>query len=391
MTRAECVRQDAPSLPRSAAMLAWLVLASCAHVRAADSGPASVAGFAPLAARVASVRDSLLYVSASDSGAISAGMTLVLERGRKTVATARVTRLVDARLAEARLTSGSLAGERRLERLRVLGEPAHPVRPPLLRVGLPGPHRASLLFACDAPLLRPRLGPATYARDSLAPDAGRWLRLASVAGLGAIDPAEASAPDTLIVRFYAEATDQEIALERGEIDVGVFWPGELSARMRSDARWRDPELGLRSRGVLAVIDSSSDSIPAPPEALAALNREAFAGDLEPWGELEPGLEGAPRAPAARVVVDPALPGSRLIERVLARAATGPPARTLRLAYLDVPVAARDAAQSRWRTRGVSPVFALRCAVVAAPQARPVVRALSPGAFADLVSCDAGSP
>jgi len=39
-----------------------------------------------------------------------------------------------------------------------------------LRVGVPAQHRWNLLFACDAPAAAPRIGSATYVRDSL--DAG---------------------------------------------------------------------------------------------------------------------------------------------------------------------------------------------------------------------------
>src|SRR4029077_8015933 len=60
------------------------------------------------------------------------------------------------------------------------------------------------------------------------------------------------APDTLLVRLYGESADEEIALERGELDVAVFWPGELSTRMREDPRWGGALLGLRAHGVIAV-------------------------------------------------------------------------------------------------------------------------------------------
>jgi len=62
-------------------------------------------------------------------------------------------------------------------------------------------------------------------------------------------------PDTIHVHLFDEASDQEIALERGDIDAAVFWPAELSTRMRGDARWSadvepDPDNGGRPRTLL---------------------------------------------------------------------------------------------------------------------------------------------
>src|SRR5204862_6013385 len=134
------------------------------------------------------------------------------------------------------------------------------------------------LFKCDAPPSAPRIGTATYAADTLDPSARRWLRLSQPTP----DSAGALAPDTLLVRAFEDPTDEEIAFERGELDAAVFWPGELSARMRFDARFRDPEWGMRSRGVLACIAGAGDTLGAPRADMEALNREAFGGDLLPW-------------------------------------------------------------------------------------------------------------
>jgi hypothetical protein len=273
-----------------------------------------------------------------------------------------------------------------------------PQRVGTLRVGLPGRGRANLLFDCSAPVPIPRLSYWPYEPDSLDPGSHRWLRGTQDAfwrqwdSTGKPEPAVtpmAVFPDTLILRFYDDVTDQEIALERHEVDVAVFWPGELPARMRADPRWRDAERGLRSRGVLGCVATGSDTLPGDPAEMAALNREAFGGDLQPWSELEPVSDSTGWA-AARYEVDPALPGARLIGRVLARAGSASVARTLRLRYLDVPVAARDAVLSSWRTRGVTPLFAVRCPVLATPEARTIVKEIGAGAFADLVSCTGGA-
>jgi hypothetical protein len=262
--------------------------------------------------------------------------------------------------------------------------PGYLQRVATLRVGLPATNRANLLFACDSPAAAPKLGTATYAPDSLDPAGRRWLRLPHAT---AADSAGALAPDTLIVRAFEDATDEEIAFERGELDAAVFWPGELSARMRSDARFRDPELGLRARGVLACVADPGDTLGAPRADMEVLNREAFGGDLMPWNELEPGPDvGAP----ARYVVDPAVPGARHLERILARIPSAGVRRTLKLAYLDRPVAAADAAAAAWRTPGVTPVFAVRCAVLVTTRARDGVRAIGAHAFAELAPCGGGA-
>src|SRR5207244_7013105 len=115
--------------------------------------------------------------------------------------------------------------------------------------------------------------------------------------------------------------------------------------MRFDERFRDPELGLRSVGVLACVAGAGDTSGVPRADMELLNREAFGGDLLPWSELEPGPgEGpspgsAPSVAAARYVVDPTVPGARQLERILARVPRSGATRTLRLIYLDQPVAA----------------------------------------------------
>ena len=380
ITSGKCVQPDAARRARTAAVIAGvLLLSSC--VASAWAEPR------PLPASLVSAHDSLLFVATADSGALPTGMTLSLRRGRKTVATGVVVRTLGPRFAEARLTSGSLARERRLSRLKLFGEDPPARRTVSLRVGLPGGARTNLLFACPTPAVTPRLGPAWYAPDSLDPGGRRWLK--RVAPLEGASTGAAIAPDTLTVQFFAEATDQEIALERGELDVAVFWPGEVSARVRAEPRWWNDLRGVRSRGVVACLAAGADSSGPPPADMAALNRDAFGGDLLPWSDLEPASPDpapSPSGPPARYAVDPALPGARLMERVLARAVKNGGPRTLRIAYLDVPVAARDAVQASWRTRDVAPVFAVRCPILATPDAREIVRAVGANAFADLVGC-----
>ena len=204
-------------------------------------------------------------------------------------------------------------------------------------------------------------------------------------------------PDTLIVRTFGDAADQEIAFERGELDVAVFWPGERSARLRAAAEGRAGPLGLRSRGLIAAIDaaavSGNDSSAARRDiGLASLNAELFGGDLLAWAELDPAAiaaVGGPPPPARPYTVDLSLPGHQPIEHFLnggaslfVRGKLAP----LRVAYLDTPLAARDSLAAEWRAQGIIPLFALRCPVVCAPRAAEYVRRLGAERFAQLMSC-----
>jgi hypothetical protein len=270
---------------------------------------------------------------------------------------------------------------------RAKREPAVPPAPPAavarvgtLRVGLP--KRGNLLFNSDGPVA-PHLGLASYTAGYFA---GSWLRVTQPASDSAGDPA----PDTLFVSSFQDATDEEIALERGDLDVAVFWPGEVSARMRADERFRDPELGLRERGVLAFLKSAADSLNPPRADMEVLNREAFGGDLLPWSEPD-SVDGPP----AHYAFDPYLPGARHLERILARIPSAGATRTVTLKYLDIPVSAfktpvADASPTlRDLVSIYRPLFVVRCAVLARPGARAAVRRIGADAFAQLAPRDAG--
>jgi hypothetical protein len=356
----------------------WLLAACCLAIAgAAHAEPHQ------LNASVVWTRADLIYVAAPDSGELSNGMTLWVLHGKRELASATVTQLLEPHLALARLVSGSLANEKHLEKLHVRGEAPAFVRVALLRVGLPGRGRTNLLFSCAAAGVSAKLGADEYGVVSLGLGAYRLAHVAT---------SEPSfAPDTLIVRLFTDAADEEIALERDELDVAVFWPGELSARLRGDERWRGAARGVRARGVLAGLAGSSDTLALPLAELANVNRELFGGDLVAWSELESAASSAAESAPARWTADAALPGARVIERVLARSGAGTSARPVRLAYLDVPIAAGDAAAATWRTRGVTPVFAVGCPVLATPAARASVARLGADAFANLVTCAGGTP
>lgn len=249
--------------------------------------------------------------------------------------------------------------------------------PARIRVGLPAGTRHHLLFACDP------LRPATtfrgqrYTVDSLG---SRHFVLRREPGSTPVF----GAPDTLDVTLYSEAADQEIALERGDLDVAVFWPGERSARIRDDERWRDAPRGVRARGALVAVASARDSGQrAPARDLRLLNRMMFSGDLVAWEAPTPRIDSSETA--ARYAVESTLPGAKLLERVLSRLAAPTARRTVRLGY--AADARRDTLAEAWRTPLVQPVFAVGCPVlVSGVLARTFVDAPSADDWAALLSC-----
>lgn len=297
-------------------------------------------------ARVVWVREPMVYVAA-DSGVLVPGMAIAIQNGKRNVASAFVERMLEPGLWAARRHVGSFAREKRLDKLRVLTSPVLATPYMTLRVGLPAPSRTHLLFGCAASRWNDLHG-LPYVADTLG---RRQVRLRRV---GSSVPSDE--PETLLVRFFADVADQEIALERGELDVAVFWPGELSARMRADSRWGEPKRARRLRGVLACI--GADSLAPDPGALTTLQRDVFAGDLEPLAVVP--RPGSPPARLVRLEPDASLPGAAALVRALGTSGrTGP---ALRLAYL--PDA--DAAALPPAVRGG---FALRCVVLASQALR----------------------
>jgi hypothetical protein len=397
----------APAVTLAAPLRALLAAALIAPAIPALAAPEP----RPLAARVVWARAERVYVATLDSAALEPGDLLTFVHRRRTVALGEVTQVVPPELAVARLTTGSLARISKLDRVRVLAE-----RPPLraramLRVGCPGRERPSLLFDCEdgAPRAPVQGG---YRTDSLAAGSYRMVR----AGLSAAAPPW---PDTIVVRLFADAADQEIAMERGEIDLAVFWPGEPSSHVRADPRWQGVAFGSRG-GVVAAIGPAPDA-----RTLAALNEDLFGGDLAPW----PDSSGpAPAAGAVRFAVDPSCPGRRTLERFLNRASPPEKAPLVRLFTIDAPAGAPDslargvlahvrAAAPELRARadsleaeiagiaagtdsgamgrlggrlreslGVTLLFSIRCPLLCEPGLRRTVEALGADAFAGLMEC-----
>ena len=331
----------------------------------------------PLDARVVWVRGGRAYVAARDSLALAPRSRLTFLKKSKAIASGEIERIVDGGMAVARITSGSLDGEKKLDRLRILAEP--PPGPRLLRVGYPARNRDRLGRACGSLTIAPARLPAGYRVEGEEPS----YRLVRDVG----DSTHTRWPDTLVVRTFADAADQEIAVERSELDVAVFWPGELSPHMREHPSWKDRLAWPLERGLIATLPES-----APPEsrcaiahraadAFRSLGRSLFRGDLDVarmglaacGDSIVPGL-------AVRYEVDPSCPARPSIERILDR---------------ETPRARHDSTTPVVRVSCLDPrTFSIDDVIMAAPQCQlvcaarllPHVRELGAGALVDLFDC-----
>ena len=385
-----------------AALLATAALLGCASAEPTRI-PAQVVWAQGERVYVAST-DSL----APDSLALKEGDLLTLLLGKRVVASGVVVNVYDPVFVVARLSSGSLARVKKLERLRILAE-RKPV--PMLRIGWPGTGRPCVLFPCGQLAPRPPTSTA-YRSETLGPHSYQLVRLPG-------DSSKSPWPDTLSIHLFDDLADQEIALERGELDVAILWPGELSMRMDDHMRWRVLH-GTRSRGALAALPARGELSgellsAADSAAVIFLNEIVFQDDLTPWSRS---VEGASRLKdlaasdargSRRFEVDRYCPGWQDLERFLnmgkkIHPAAGEPA-PLQLTYLDVPVDSPDSlalaiAGYSHGTFGKGSVpfandgppvtstflFAIRCPIVCTPKLRAYVHALGPDALVDMLDC-----
>jgi hypothetical protein len=353
--------------------LAIAALLSCAS-------PAAAARQDPAAPRLVWRGGDAWYVAMRDSGALVPGTIVrVLEHGKEQ-ASGEVTRVLDGRLASVRWTNGVIRERAKPERLEVRLEPPV-VRPlPRLRVGVPASERPGPV-QCEATIRATGL-PCTY--FAVMPITGDGIPLVRSGA-----PCPAPWPDTLVLRSFIDRADEEIALERGEIDVAVFWPGEPSSRLRER-----PGLllaGTCSRGVVVAIGVPADTAIAPAlrSEAAAMNAELFRGDLRPWGAANGA--GTPPAIAAslpRIEADSGLTSHAAIERWFARrrGSAAAAAHTMLMACLDAPTAPSDSTRAAWSAKGFVPLLALRCPVACTAASVEIVRALGADAFADMLGC-----
>jgi len=348
---------------------------------------------AEIDARVVWVRGDQVYLAATDSIAVRQATTLTFVRGKKTVATGEVARVLDRTLALARVTSGAL-GEKHLERVRILAEP--PRAPRLLRVGYPAPGRGADPFAaCEQGASWAPAPPGTY-RIGGSDRNARLIRLP--------DARLPSAwPETLQVQQFDDAADQEIALERGELDVGVFWPGELSTHMREHPRWRNRlswSMGAIAAEWLAGAARATSDQPILEDSLFhALNQTVFRGDLrELWNGAPESARPSRERALVRYEVDRSCYARQPIERFLAavhpapRRAMEPGVMRLfaiALAINDVPLSAEDAIRLASTRSVVVGLFSYDCQVVFDPSVESAVTAVGAGTMVNLFRC--GTP
>lgn len=358
------------------------------------------------------LREARVYVASRDTTTLVVGDLLCFDNRGKEVAAGRVTQVVERGLVQATLDSGTLAGIERLDRVRVRFERPAPRAIPALRVGFPSRRRSNLLFECAPAVASDSTRP--YRVEPAGANAHRLVRPADV---------DTAWPETLTVRFFDHAGDEEIALERGELDLAVFWPGEWSSRARA-AAGGPPPLGRFERGVVAaLLDGAGGADPAVCDSLfALLDRGIFQGDLVPF----PADSTRPPTPSIRapIGIDAAdLVGRIVIERLLSRSFTGAARDSAILFYLDAPAADADAllraaarrAEARARTPRIRaaaaalrtgapgpldeatrarawdelqmlPLFAIHCPVVARPEARAHLDRIGADAIVNLIRC-----
>lgn len=379
-----------PRLGSAAVALGSLCLTACAA-----RGPAS------LTPKVVWVTGERAYVASRDSTALAPDDSVSFELRGKTIAIGTVSSVGQGEMATVAISSGSLAGERNFGRLRVVISRPLVKAPSLLRIGYPAARRSAPFFACPEVGILKR----GYRSERLGEQGYRMVRDPSVA----LDAAWA---DTLEVRLFSEAVDEEIALESGRLDIAIFWPGELSPSMRDNPRWHGFSTGVWKWGLVALSWGIGDAPESGDEldAFDSLNRDLFRGDLVPlWGSVR-GRAAADSLPAVRVDEYPPFPERAKIQRYLDRRGKGwsprgpaPPARAARLFYLgpanaawdslghDVVEALRSGVFSPSFRQNLSdhrivPLFAIHCPVVCAPGLRAHVRAMGPDSLVDPFLC-----
>lgn len=371
--------------PRARAAMLVLALAALLPVRAA------AADARDRAPRIVWAGEGRLYVAAPDSGTLAPRMLVrVLEKDRE-IAAGEVTRVLDGVLASVRLASGRVEAGASFDRLTVEWAPA-PVRPAAtLRIGVPASGRGALAPPCDAVRLDPAALPRAYRTEPLADGGTRLVAADTAAGASVW-------PETLLVRAFADRADEEIALERGELDVAVFWPGEPSARLRERVPGVELLRGLRARGAIVARAADGDSalVASVLPRFSALDAELFAGDLLPWDARPGAPDGAGTGPAPGTGAGPVrysvggFPGAAAAMRFLnrnmgaARVSFG----TVLVGWADLPTAATAPPDPAGLRPGEIPVLALRCPVLCSSGRADDVRALGADAFANLAACGA---
>ena len=390
--RKECGEKDT----RTRSFVFAVALASIALLARAGNGEAP---HLQLRAKVIWAAGDRAYVVSEDSLGLGEEDVLTFLDHRREVAVGSVVKIYEPGLVLVRMTSGSLQRAKKLEKLRILASRTSAPTPSRLRLGYPSRSRSNLLFGCeDASIAPPEAEP--YLMERLNEHSDQFLR----------QPRGSSSlwPDTLAVQFFDESADEEIALERGDLDVAIFWPGELSARAREPSSNKGFLRGSRSRGVVCAVilkpHAETGDVLVNRTALGSLNLDLFRGDLVDAPGADTARSGE-SSYAVPIEVNRGCPGWRALERAFNR--TPRPLRssdaggTIHVFYVDLPAGSPDslspleAAESRraWTGRAdaggdapVSALFAIRCPVLFDSAFRRYVERVGPEALVDLMRC-----
>ena len=390
--RQECGEKDT----RTRCFVFAVALLSTALLARASSGEAP---HSQLRAKVVWAAGDRAYVVSEDSLGLGEEDVLTILDHRREVAVGSVVKTYEPGLVLVRITSGSLQRVKKLEKLRILISRTSTPAPSRLRLGYPSRSRSNLLFGCEDISIAPP-GAEPYLMERLNERSYQILR----------QPRGSSSlwPDTLAVQLFDESADEEIALERGDLDVAIFWPGELSAGVREPSTKKGFLRGSRSRGVVCAVflkpRAETGDVLVDRTALGSLNLDLFRGDLVDAPAADTARSGE-SSYAVPVEVNRGCPGWRALERAFNR--TPRPLRssdaggTIHVFYADLPAGSPDslslleAAESRraWTGRadagGDAPVrvlFAIRCPVLFDSAFRRYVERVGPDALVDLMTC-----
>jgi hypothetical protein len=249
----------------------------------------------------------------------------------KMVAEGSVRILFEPTMAVVVLASGSRGTLKTVKRLDHLRVTAESVIPKSLRLGYPAAGRPNLMIACDS--MAPPISAWSYRTETLTDHQVRWVRNPGT-------PVHLPWPDTMMVRLFDDSADEEIAFERGDLDIALFWPGELSRHAR-DLWPQQPHsvFGPKPTGVIAALRvGSSDSggqglTDGERRALARMGDVMLGTDLFPYWNTD----SQPRpGNSARFEVDHGCPGWQGMERFLNNGtpATTDPLDRVHVFYLD---------------------------------------------------------
>ena len=362
-------------LRHTAIAVALLALGWAAQARSEPS---------PLNARVVWVNDQRVYIASPDSLALERGDAITFMADRKVIAAGEITRIYERELAMATITSGSLQAARAFDRVQILVERLASRRS-ILRLGFPSTRRECAFFRCASTSIRPLLD--AYRVDSLSDHSHRAVRTVEFP----------PCPDTLVIRLFDESADEEIALERSELDVAVFWPGELSSAIRGVPDWT-LRLARPLRGVVvgSLLDTRGNGAGARPDVVLrdfeALDRDVFHGDLGLWnGDTFLGPDstvGRASQPRIRFEVDSTCPGKGSLERYLnhgRKPASHDNVPVFHISYADSPTDFQRPFTSRAYRSDDSPLVVPRL-MVFRPALLRLMTNLGPNEVARILDC-----